>query len=410
MRNLLPGPGPALALLLLVPGLTGGCVRVIDPASEQEASEATVDELRALPYSAFTGEKADTTKMGVMYHDEQRSYPGYNLYTLWKRCESYLVDMGGAPVARWSYSPCAVWLMTELLPDGNILVVGREPGSRYLIKFDFAGRILWKRPVAVHHDVELTPRNQLLSLTVERRPVEWQGKTVDIRDNALALFDTSGEMLEAKSLYELFSAQEEQVLDWVRPRKKGKAADLFHGNSVEWMRQAALFGTHPIYGESHVLISLRHQDMVAIFDWDTDRLVWWWGKGELAGPHDATLLEDGNILIFDNGLGRKYSRLVEVDPRRNEIVWEFRSDTDDGKFYSAILGAAQRLPNGNTLAANSMAGQGFEVTPDGRIVWDYYVPLLTKKKRRAPMVRIKRYEPERIEPLLPRLQQAAATD
>ena len=98
--------------------------------------------------------------------------------------------------------------------------------------------------------------------------------------------------------------------------------DVFHSNSVEWMARDELFGTHPLYHPEHVLVSFRHQDRVAIFDMRERVPVWTWGQGEILGPHDAQLLPGGTILLFDNGLGRKWSRAIEVDPRTDEIVWE----------------------------------------------------------------------------------------
>jgi hypothetical protein len=38
------------------------------------------------------------------------------------------------------------------------------------------------------------------------------------------------------------------------------------------------------------------------------------------------------------------------------------------------MGSAQRLWNGNTLVCESAFGRLFEVTPDGRLVWEYVIP------------------------------------
>jgi hypothetical protein len=35
------------------------------------------------------------------------------------------------------------------------------------------------------------------------------------------------------------------------------------------------------------------------------------------------------------------------------------------------MGKHQRLPNGNVLIAESGQGRAFEVTPEGKIVWEY---------------------------------------
>lgn len=117
----------------------------------------------------------------------------------------------------------------------------------------------------------------------------------------------------------------------------------------------------------------------------------------VSGPHDARMLDSGNILVFDNGLSRKRSRVLELDPVMREVVWEH---TGDDPFFTIFRGSCQRLPNGNTLIANSDHGEAFEVTPDGRQVWRFLNPQLTAEGKRRLIVRMIRYPPEWIDPLL----------
>jgi hypothetical protein len=56
-----------------------------------------------------------------------------------------------------------------------------------------------------------------------------------------------------------------------------------------------------------------------------------------------------------------------------DVVWEFRG-SDREPFYSKTCGTAERLTNGNTLITETDFGRAFEVTPDGRIVWEFYNP------------------------------------
>jgi outer membrane protein assembly factor BamB len=113
------------------------------------------------------------------------------------------------------------------------------------------------------------------------------------------------------------------------------------------------------------------------------------------------VLENGNVLIFDNGVRRQWSRVVEVDPRSGRIVWEYRAP-EATAFFTRSRGGAQRLPNGNTLITESNRGHAFEVTAGGEIVWDFFVPLLDEKGHRATLVRLYRYESAFVEPLLAR--------
>ena len=67
------------------------------------------------------------------------------------------------------------------------------------------------------------------------------------------------------------------------------------------------------------------------------------------------------------------SRVIEVDPRTNETVWEYR-DTPPYNFFSPYISGARRLANGNTLITEGMFGRMFQVTPDGEVVWEYVNP------------------------------------
>jgi len=107
-------------------------------------------------------------------------------------------------------------------------------------------------------------------------------------------------------------------------------------------------------------------------------IVWKLGPPTLAGQHAPTPLENGNILIFDNGVHRlddplPFSRVIEVDPATNEIGWTYQ-DRPVSNFFSPRMGNAQRLPNGNTLINEASFARFFEVTRDGEIVWEYVYP------------------------------------
>jgi len=90
---------------------------------------------------------------------------------------------------------------------------------------------------------------------------------------------------------------------------------------------------------------------------------------------------EGNILVFNNGL--PYSLVMEFNPVTLEIVWEYsgleigysESHSLAHSFFSATVGSAQRLPNGNTLICEGDDGRIFEVTPEHEIVWEYISPM-----------------------------------
>jgi outer membrane protein assembly factor BamB len=110
------------------------------------------------------------------------------------------------------------------------------------------------------------------------------------------------------------------------------------------------------------------------------------------------MVGSGNILVFDNGVRRGASRVLEVNPHTGAVEWEYSADPPES-FYTYEKGSAQRLPNGNTLICDGDNGRAFEVTPEGETVWEWLNPAL-RKGRRVQLYRIERIPPDRIEPLL----------
>jgi hypothetical protein len=117
---------------------------------------------------------------------------------------------------------------------------------------------------------------------------------------------------------------------------------------------------------------------ILVIDKKTGEITWRWGRGELAHPHNPTLLDNSNILVFDNGLHRPfinqcYSRVMEIEQETGKIVWEYMDKTPCN-FFASFISGCQRLPNGNTLICAGPTGRFFEITKDGEIVWEYTNP------------------------------------
>ncbi len=122
--------------------------------------------------------------------------------------------------------------------------------------------------------------------------------------------------------------------------------------------------------DDRIMVSFRNTSTVGIVDCATGNFSWKLGYDVLSQQHDPNMLENGNILIFDNGSHRKSdartpSRVIEVDPATDEIVWEYR-DQPAFNFFSPYISGARRLPNGNTLITEGNFGRLFQVTPKVR--------------------------------------------
>lgn len=408
LRPIMPGKRTssafALCALLALAACSGGSSH--EPPPKAGAGDADLDKLRSLPYIAFSEEKAPEGSGGLVSIDEARSYPGYNIYVIQYECTAEMLDRHGRVLRSWKHDPCEIWESFELMDDGDLLVTGMTDvdhdrfgeehlESRYLLRLDWDGNVVWKSSVHAHHDVEVTPRGQILTLTMDYRRERKFHAGMDVRDNMLTVLEEDGTLAGSLSLFDMLTAPGvdfDLLKTGMKTEDMHREFDMLHCNSIEWMRRPDLAAKDPIYSLGNILFASRNQDIVGIVDWDAQRLVWHWGRGEILGPHDATVLDDGNILIFDNGLGRGWSRSIELNPLTGQIEWEYHAPNPTD-FYTASRGGNQRLPNGNTLITNSNSGQAFEVTRDGDIVWEFLTPHTDDKGHRATIFRMKRYEP-----------------
>ena len=402
--------------LLVVLLAVGGCEKASqtsgEGSKEQQEAAANLEALRSLPYAGGYTTSEDEVG-GVVFCDEKRCCPGYRLYSMQDLSRAELIDERGTVVNSWRYAPSLCWQHAELLPNGDLLAIGAdssvgpdgEPATaptddgRYVLRLDWEGQLLWKRMLCAHHDIEVTPTGKLLALTFERKLVPSVHPTVKVRDDHLTLLKQDGTVIKSSSILRAASRRPRVFpLEPMGPiTVEGvQSVDLFHANSVEWMRHKDLVGRHPLYDLSNILVCFRHQDRVAALNWARNEIVWAWGLGKISGPHDAHVLESGHILLFDNGLVRERSRAVELDPLTGEIVWQYQGDPP-GSFYTMSKGSVQRLPNGNTLLAESDKGRAIEVTPEGEVVWEFICPHKVAADKRAAIVRIRQFPREFID-------------
>ena len=402
----------AILLAAAALGCSGG-----DNTPAEETTQEKLDRIRALPYVG--GTSGDSERSGVVVFDQKRTCPGYRLYTIQMLGRAELIDNAGNVVRVWRNGDDQRWERSELLPHGDLLVVGMDKhgwqdgvekteaiadDDRFVMRLDAASQVVWKKKLLAHHDVEVTPDGRVAVLTFRRVMKPEIDANVVTRDDHITLLDMDGNELESRSLLEpIMASRQVFPLGRVKPSKLGVEpwVDLLHSNSVEWMYREQLYDAHRIYGPNNVLVCFRHQSRVAIFDMRAGVVVWAWGRGEIIGPHDAQVLENGNVLLFDNGVTRDWSRALEVDPMTNRIVWEFKADPPES-FYTQSKGSVQRLPNGNTLLAESDNGRVIEVTSAGEVVWEFLCPYPAAQYDRASIVRMVLYPEAQIDRMLER--------
>ncbi|GJM23743.1 MAG: hypothetical protein DHS20C16_01580 [Phycisphaerae bacterium] len=347
--------------------------------------------------------------VGVVSVDASRTEPGYNLITICRLSQAVLFDSAGQVIKSWLFPSSRRWSHSILTHSGDLYAIGVDRANpprrnvtadmRYLARFNWQGEVVAKHKIPAHHDLELQPDGNVIALTFNSRIIPEIHKTITTRDDTISEITPDGKIIHRISLYDaLTNATDGFELQEVAPKKWGrsKIVDLFHANSIQTMRRKDLAKKNRIFALGNILVCIRHQDTIAMIDRKSGKAIWSWGQGEISGPHDAVVLDSGNIQLFDNGLGRDWSRVIELDPNTKKIVWEYKAKNPTD-FYTESRGSSQRLPNGNTLIADSEKGRTFEITPDGEVVWDYFSPFSDQSGKRSTLNRIRRFPIEFIE-------------
>jgi arylsulfate sulfotransferase len=350
--------------------------------------------------------------------------------------ETVGVDAGG--VVRWHYGQ-NVWNIHRTANGNYLGFLGSLSTANILREFDATGKTVreWYPtsgpppanqlspqavPIAaqgLHHDVVLMPTGKILTIdrrlkTVNDYPTSTTDPnargTVELSYDLILELDTAGNIVNQWDTTQIID--ERRIgFDTYAPASPNQALWL-HGN--------ALYYDH---NDDSIVVSSRVQDAVFKFSRASGELKWILGNHDNWGPefqdklltpisgpgeffewayhqHNPTLLENGNIMVFDNGTFRtspytgvtpmvpedSYSRLVEYDIDETAMtvtqVWSYGKDADE-VIYTALRGGVDLLPQtGNILRADGVIskvdgvtpnpnfGRIQEVTRDGEIVFD----------------------------------------
>ena len=344
-----------------------------------EEQRRELERLRSIGYLA--GSQPAGASSGITVHDAARSSGGLNFYTSGHFAGAMLMDMEGTVLHEWRYDflkawpdetestevdGSEYWRWAYLFENGDVLAIFDGLG---LIKVDRNSNLIWKRLGGEHHDLDVTDDGRVFVLTRRAHMVERINPRMPVMEDFVTVLDADGNLLNEVSILEAF----EKSAFRDSPLARGFVArgDLYHTNAVDVL-DGRLADRIPAFSEGNVLISMRTQSIIAILDMDTEEIVWVASDMWLA-QHDPKVLDNGNILVFDNKGAKGESRVVEFDPASRELVWKYEGDRSNN-FFTQMCGANHRLPNGNTLATESDFGRAFEVTPEGEIVWEFVNP------------------------------------
>ncbi len=339
--------------------------------------EAVVRQLEAIGY--VSGSQPAPSEQDVTIHDRSAAYNGLNLYASGHGPEAVLMDMEGRELHRWRYPFRDVWpdwkfnednvnwqfwRRVHLFENGDLLAIFEGFG---LIKLDKDSNLLWAFDGKAHHDLQVTDDGRIYTLTREAvvDPKYHDGEW--ILDNYISVLSPEGVELQRVSLLKsLENSDYAPVL-----KRLPEWGDIFHSNTIEVL-DGGLAHRSLAFRAGNVLVSILHLDLVGVVDMDAGRMAWaltsLWRQ-----QHQPTMLDNGNMLVFDNLGNAGKTRILELDPFTQQIHWVY-TGTPENTLCSKDCGSSAGLPNGNVLITESNTGRALEVTRDKRVVWEFYNP------------------------------------
>jgi hypothetical protein len=344
--------------------------------TQTEQERRRLEALKTLPYLQWTEKKTDEKERGVTIYDRALASPGYTLYS--GPARAVLVDMDGNVAHEWTNASLKEWEYAEMLPNGDLIVL---LSRRSISRLDWSGKLLWERKLPVHHDFCFLPGGDVAALVHETVLVP-EISDRPIETDAIARISPAGEITTFWHLVE----HRRELARWCTPKALTSVSDNVeendwsHANTIEVITETPASASIKAFRPGNILFCARNLDFVGIIDAASGEIVWGWGPGELDHPHQPSLLPNGHILVFDNGFFRGWSRVVEYDPAKAAVVWEYRTERPED-FFSMGRGSCQKLPNGNVLITDSAHGRVFEVTPDRKTVWTFFNPDRSHEKR-----------------------------
>ncbi|MEM7203718.1 MAG: arylsulfotransferase family protein [Planctomycetota bacterium] len=346
------------------------------------------DPLHALADLPYTrGSRTAPEVQSVAQFNGARAQPGVNLVLSGHSPSAHLIDMKGNVLHEWHKtfdevwpdgvytigSPTAryFWRRAHLFGNGDLLAIFEGTG---MILLDKDSNLKWAYDGQCHHDLSVTEDGLIYTLgriqrtdrpeALSRFPTYLTG---DFIEDTVLVLSADGELKHRSSILHCLLRSDYAAAISMSQRE----GDFLHTNTIEVM-DGRFDDRHPLYRKGNVLVCVRNCNLLAVLDLEKQDVVWAL-QGMFGLPHEPTVIDNGNILVFDNHRSADVSRVLEINPLTREIVWDYYGNQKH-PFHSSICGSNQRLANGNTLIVETTGGRAFEVGADRAIVWEFFNP------------------------------------
>jgi hypothetical protein len=321
--------------------------------------------LQGTPTPGWTTTSLRTTGWAIAFNDSAqirwyRKFDGYVLDAHQQPNGNFTTFVGASTGSQPTYG----WF-AEYTPDGSLVGRHQAPAPLYTdgheIRFS-RGDDGWEA--------------HLFSYDIRRSDLTAMGGPADVllAGHQLLRFDPQGRTKFSWNAWDHFLVE-----DWVE-----EPLWLINQSNSDWDHPNSL----DIDLDGNYIASFRNMGEISKIDYRTGDVIWRMGGrnnqftfvgdepfGLFSGQHCVRVLDNGNLLIYDNGLRHTppETRIVEfaVDagstPKTVTRVWQYRHKP---AVYTPFTGAVQRLRNGNTFIGYAGVSKVVEVDAAGAVVWE----------------------------------------
>ncbi len=288
---------------------------------------------------------------------------GYSWVGGGKKRDAKLVAIGPNGTVKWVHHTAdhgMVWgYDVDPMPNGDLFVTGTMNGKTVVYEFNpRTQKHVWKQTLNIDdtHDIDLINNGTQLLVANLRN----YNKDKKRNDDSVFIYDLKKDKIVWRWYF-----RNHYPKDTADHAYKNYTNDWTHVNNVQKVRK----------GE--YLVSARNFDQAIFINRSTKKI-------------DMQLGEDGNPSILNKQHNPDYLEskdgkptVLVADSDNNRMV-EYQKEGDSwNRTWSLGKGDdlswprdADRLPNGDTLLGDSKHERVMQVTPTGKVVWEFYTPWL----------------------------------
>ena len=255
-------------------------------------------------------------------------------------------------------------------------------GGTGLAEVSLTGELMWRLDLnkvekekelqIIHHDILMDNNHHIHTLYRPKKvatiQVDDRMETDTLGGDGILVIDSLGNVLKRWSVWDVWDIENDPYIGRYR-------YDRFHINGLCFDK------------DSNYLLSAPIEDQIWKVDARSGQLVWRFGRGAdfqmdttdyFSFQHSPYMLENGDLMLFDNGLhnqrsGAKAFHLNE-EKRTAETTIDAMLPADK---YTSRMGNAFLMPNGNLLQCSSKTGSVMVTDQQGKILWEsvmFYAP------------------------------------